>query len=44
MIEQTKQQRHWALRYPSGDALAETAALLVLRKKAEAIWGESGDD
>lgn len=24
-------------------ALAETAALLVLRKKAEAIWGESGD-
>lgn len=26
MIEQTKQQRHWALRYPSGDALAETAA------------------
>ena len=25
-------------------ALAETAALLVLRKKAEAIWGESGDD
>ena len=25
-------------------ALAQTAALLVLRKKAEAIWGESGDD
>ena len=25
-------------------ALAETAARLVLRKKAEAIWGESGDD
>lgn len=25
-------------------ALAETAALLVLRKKAEAIWGESRDD
>ena len=24
-------------------ALAETAALLVLRKKAEAIWGDSGD-
>ncbi len=24
-------------------ALAETAALLVLRKKAQAIWGESGD-
>ena len=25
-------------------ALAETAALLVLRKKADAIWGESEDD
>ena len=25
-------------------ALAETAALLVLRKKAEAIWGDSEDD
>jgi hypothetical protein len=25
-------------------ALAETAALLVLRKKAQAIWGESGDE
>lgn len=25
-------------------ALAETAALLVLRKKAVAIWGESGDE
>ena len=25
-------------------ALAETAALLVLRKKADAIWGESGED
>lgn len=24
-------------------ALAETAALLVLRKKAQAIWGESED-
>lgn len=24
-------------------ALAETAALLVLRKKAEAIWGDGGD-
>lgn len=24
-------------------ALAETAALLVLRKKAQAIWGEAGD-
>lgn len=24
-------------------ALAETAALLVLRKKAQAIWGENGD-
>jgi hypothetical protein len=26
------------------DALAETAALLVLRKKAAALWGEEGDD
>ena len=25
-------------------ALAETAALLVLRKKANAIWGEDEDD
>ncbi len=25
-------------------ALAETAALLVLKKKANAIWGEPGDD
>ena len=25
-------------------ALAETAALLVLRKKAQAIWGEGGDE
>jgi hypothetical protein len=25
-------------------ALAETAALLVLRKKAGALWGEEGDD
>jgi transposase-like protein len=25
-------------------ALAETAALLVLRKKAEAIWGQDADD
>ena len=25
-------------------ALAETAALLVLRKKAQAIWGESEDE
>jgi transposase-like protein len=25
-------------------ALAETAALLVLRKKAEALWGDEGDD
>ena len=25
-------------------ALAETAALLVLRKKAQAIWGESEED
>ena len=25
-------------------ALAETAALLVLRKKANAIWGENEDD
>ncbi len=25
-------------------ALAETAALLVLKKKARAIWGESGDE
>jgi hypothetical protein len=25
-------------------ALAETAALLVLRKKAVALWGEEGDD
>jgi len=25
-------------------ALAEAAALLVLRKKAEAIWGEDGDE
>ncbi len=25
-------------------ALAETAALLVLRKKAQAIWGEVEDD
>ena len=25
-------------------ALAETAALLVLSKKAQAIWGEPGDD
>ncbi len=25
-------------------ALAETAALLVLRKKAAALWGEEGDD
>lgn len=25
-------------------ALAETAALLVLRKKAEAIWGSSQDE
>jgi len=24
-------------------ALAETAALLALRKKAEAIWGDDGD-
>lgn len=26
------------------EALAETAALLVLRKKAVALWGEEGDD
>jgi transposase len=25
-------------------ALAETAAILVLRKKARALWGEEGDD
>ncbi|MBM4361001.1 MAG: hypothetical protein FJ096_23120, partial [Deltaproteobacteria bacterium] len=25
-------------------ALAETAAILVLRKKAVALWGEEGDD
>ena len=25
-------------------ALAETAALLVLRKKADAIWGEAEDE
>jgi transposase len=25
-------------------ALAETAALLVLRKKANAIWGEAEDE
>jgi hypothetical protein len=25
-------------------ALAETAALLVLKKKAQAIWGEPEDD
>ena len=25
-------------------ALAETAALLVLRKKAQAIWGDDGDE
>lgn len=25
-------------------ALAETAALLVLRKKAQAIWGDQGDE
>ena len=25
-------------------ALAETAALLVLRKKADAIWGDPGDE
>jgi hypothetical protein len=25
-------------------ALAEAAALLVLRKKLNAIWGESGDE
>jgi len=25
-------------------ALAETAALLVLRKKAQAIWGDAGED
>ena len=28
----------------STDALAETAARLVLRKKAAALWGEEGDD
>jgi hypothetical protein len=28
----------------SNAALAETAALLVLRKKAVALWGEEGDD
>lgn len=26
------------------EALAETAALLVLRKKADAIWGKGGED
>ena len=31
------------LRYKE-KALAETAALLVLRKKAEAIWGKEGDE
>jgi transposase len=25
-------------------ALAETAALLVLKKKASAIWGEDGEE
>ncbi len=25
-------------------ALAETAALLVLRKKAQAIWGDGGEE
>ncbi|MEA3275332.1 MAG: hypothetical protein U9Q81_08620 [Pseudomonadota bacterium] len=25
-------------------ALAETAALLVLQKKAQAIWGDDGED
>jgi hypothetical protein len=25
-------------------ALAEAAALLVLQKKAQAIWGDDGDD
>ena len=25
-------------------ALAETAALLVLKKKAQALWGESEDE
>ena len=25
-------------------ALAEAAALMILRKKAEAIWGRAGDD
>ncbi len=28
----------------SNAALAETAAILVLRKKAVALWGEEGDD
>lgn len=28
----------------SNAALAETAALLVLRKKAVALWGEEGED
>lgn len=41
-----EQQRNKALEQElrrKDKALAETAALLVLRKKAEAIWGESED-
>ena len=38
-IQSLKKQLHRKDR-----ALAETAALLVLRKKADAIWGESEDD
>jgi len=52
--EQTSRERLRALREENRDlkkalrrkekALAETAALLVLKKKAEAIWGEGEDD
>ena len=34
----------FGVRLDRADALAEAAALLVLQKKAQAIWGDGEDD
>ena len=42
LVDQTSEARRLANGADTMEALAEAAALMILRKKAEAIWGPEG--